>query len=142
MLPKELREIAINKINHFNKNCVYYNTILSIVSIGVDNGKKDREGKRIGGFERICGDSAVKLNGRTYNYFEKSSKKGNAINYFLFDAYQECEDTFTRLNNSRTNSNDKHNSLVVNTSIHTWKFFLMNSKLKTNTQLSLLSLAI
>ena len=51
MLPKELPEIAFNKINHFNKNCVYYNTILSIVSIGVDNGKKDRNWKRIGGFD-------------------------------------------------------------------------------------------
>lgn len=91
---------------------------MSIVSIGVDNGKRGYDGKRIGGFESICGDSSVKLNGRTYNYFEKSSKKGNAINYFLFDAFQEMEEKLNELNKKTLSykNNENFENLKVNNS--------------------------
>ena len=100
-LPNEIRKIAVNKINHFSKNCTYYNMILSIASIGVDNGKG-------GGFERINGESCVKLNGRTYVYLQSSNKKGSGINYFTFDALLDMQNSIDNLNSSMNSANSNN----------------------------------
>ncbi|KAJ1400064.1 hypothetical protein B484DRAFT_471263, partial [Ochromonadaceae sp. CCMP2298] len=47
---------------------------------GVDNGKE-------GGWERVHGKHAVKLNGRTYHYLPKTGGAGG-LQYFTFDASQ------------------------------------------------------
>jgi hypothetical protein len=101
-LPNEIRNIAINRIRHFNKNCAYYNNILSIACIGVDNG-------RGGGFEKINGESCVKLNGRTYISMPYSSRKGSGIHYFTFDALLDLENSVNIFNNNMENKfSDSH----------------------------------
>lgn len=101
-LPNYLRFISTNKIRHFNKNSAYYNTTLSIGSIGVDNG---REGV---GFEKINGESCVKLNGRTYFYLPRSSRKGSGINYFTFDALLDLQNAVNIFNKSMDDNNSEH----------------------------------
>jgi hypothetical protein len=47
----------------------YYNNILSLAATAVDNG-------RGGGWEKIIGDHAVKLNGRTYHFIPSTGGAG------------------------------------------------------------------
>jgi hypothetical protein len=89
-----------DKHTDFNTFSSYYNNVLSFASIGVDNGRENS------GFEKIVGDHAVKLNGRTYFVIPNSSKKNAGINYFLFDALQELKDYGTEYNNKK-NINSK-----------------------------------
>lgn len=39
-LPDAINFLAVNRINHFAKNCGYYNNLFSIVITGVDNGPR------------------------------------------------------------------------------------------------------
>jgi hypothetical protein len=73
--PKFLWDVASKYTEHMTKSSAYYNNIFSIASTGIDNG---RDGV---GFEQIRGDSAVKLNGRTYHYLADSTLSGG-IAYF------------------------------------------------------------
>ena len=69
MLPEKLKNYVMNGHNNFRRNSSYYNNVLAFSSIGVDNGRNGV------GFEKIVGDHAVKLNGRTYNVIPSSEKK-------------------------------------------------------------------
>ena len=97
-LPINLKHFCFDdKHTDFNTFSSYYNNILSFASIGVDNGREKS------GFEKIIGDHAVKLNGRTYFVIPNSSKKNAGINYFLFDALQELKDYGSEYNNNKNN---------------------------------------
>ena len=97
-MPEHLYHYCFNDLNDFSKKSSYYNNILSFASIGVENGKG-------GGFEKIRGDHAVKLNGRTYHYFANSKNIRNGINYFTFDAFFEMEKVAIEYNNGRKSKN-------------------------------------
>jgi hypothetical protein len=75
---------------------------LSIASIGVDNGKG-------GGFEKINGESCVKLNGRTYAYLSSSTRKGSGINYFTFDALEDLHQSVHSFNKTMDNNKSDRN---------------------------------
>jgi len=67
---------------------VSYNSVLCCAATGVEN----NDG---GGFERIHGDHAVRLHGRTYHFLPTSS--GNAgLNFFTFDNLANCTDYATK----------------------------------------------
>ena len=57
--------------------------IISCFKVGVDNGKG-------GGYEKLVGDHALKLNGRTYHYIPKTGGSGG-LEYFTFDALEALQ---------------------------------------------------
>ena len=63
---------------HFVKSSNQYNNILSLGAVGIEN---DKEAP---GWDRIVGDHAVRLSGRTYHYIPASNTRGG-IQYFLHD---------------------------------------------------------
>ena len=71
-----------NNINHFSRNSARYNGIFSISATGVENGKG-------GGWERISGQHAVKMCGRTYHFIPRSNTSGG-IKHFILDKYTEA----------------------------------------------------
>jgi len=77
-MPPELNHLALNRIEHMNSNSTYYNNLLALGAVGVDNGKG-------GGYEKLVGDHALKLNGRTYHFLPKTGGSGG-LEYFTFDA--------------------------------------------------------
>ena len=80
-LPPVLRQYAMSHIVHLSPNSSYYNTILAMASTGVENGQG-------GGFERINGDHAVTLRGRTYHYLGHPNSWTGGIPYFTHDSVQ------------------------------------------------------
>jgi hypothetical protein len=68
MLPESLKWLCLERGEHFGKLSAKYNNILSIASTGVENDKG-------GGYEKIVGDSAVKMNGRSYHFLNTSARK-------------------------------------------------------------------
>jgi len=82
-LPECLLEIYLHDIEHFGRMSSYYNNILSISATGVEHGP---EGS---GWERIIGDHAVKLHGRTYHFLPPTGGAGG-LSYFTFDALQSA----------------------------------------------------
>jgi len=79
-IPTFLKDIAIPNVKFFSGQSAYYNNILCIGSTGVDNGKSN-------GFEKIKGNHAVRLNGKTYHFL---GNKGTAnikggLKYFTYD---------------------------------------------------------
>jgi energy-coupling factor transporter ATP-binding protein EcfA2 len=100
-----LPDIFVNKLrnmtHHYSSNSAYYNNILSIASTGIDNGRTHR-------FEQIAGDSAVKLNGRTYHYIRNvNGNHHGALRYFTFD------DTEELANHAQFLNGDNHLNPVV-----------------------------
>ena len=78
-LPPTLKQYALSHIPHLSPNSAYYNGILAIASTKVENG--------IGrGYERIAGDHAVSLRGRTYHYFGDPKSWKGGIQYFTHDS--------------------------------------------------------
>jgi len=102
-LPENIKYFAMDRFcHHFSKKSSYYNNVLSFATIGVDNGKG-------GGYEKIIGNHAVKINGRTYHTLQDSSKKNAGINYFTFDAFHELSKNsidYNNKNNKSGNSSD------------------------------------
>jgi len=55
LLPPVLKDVAVNHINHFSRNSVSYNSILSLGATGVENHTPDHPGwERIHGGELIA----------------------------------------------------------------------------------------
>ena len=54
---------------------------MALASTGVDNG-------RGGGYQRITGDHAVSLRGRTYHYFGEPNSWKGGIQYFTHDSVE------------------------------------------------------
>ena len=98
---------------HFGKLSAKYNNILSIGSTGVENTKG-------GGYEKIVGDHALKMNGRSYHYLSNSSRKMSGINYFTFDGFEDAQRHLGILNDrvsGEQRARDKILELSVLTSI-------------------------
>ena len=53
-LPPVLKDVAVNYINHFSRNSVSYNSILSLGATGVENHTPDHPG-----WERIHGGKLI-----------------------------------------------------------------------------------
>jgi hypothetical protein len=102
-LPMSLNHYVTNGHVDFRRKSSYYNNMFALLSIGVDNGRKGVA------FEKIIGDSAVKLNGRTYHYFQNSGNRNCGINYVTFDAVNELTKYGNEFNNkiSKDNKNDQ-----------------------------------
>ena len=122
-LPPTLKHYVLNGHNNFRKNSSFYNNVLAFSSIGVDNGRNGV------GFEKINGNHAVKLNGRTYHTLNRSDKKNVGINYFTYDALQELRNNCKDHNEKKSTSHDKqlqfNGALAANKS----EFSLLLSKL-------------
>jgi hypothetical protein len=85
MLTKQEQEIMVTNVKHFGRLSSTYNNILAISAVGVEN-------ERGGGWERLLGDHAVTLNGRTYTYLPRAKTGTNmsgGISYFTFDKTAE-----------------------------------------------------
>jgi hypothetical protein len=80
VMPLQLFTLATTRIEHMSSNSTYYNNVLALGATGVDNGAG-------GGFEKMVGDHAIKLNGRTYHFLPKTGGSGG-LQYFTFDAMQ------------------------------------------------------
>jgi hypothetical protein len=93
MLPEGFKFLCLERGEHFGKQSAKYNNILSIGSTGVENQKG-------GGFEHIVGDSAVKMNGRSYHFLTTSARKLSGINYYTFDALEDAKSHVEHLNSS------------------------------------------
>jgi hypothetical protein len=93
MLPESLKWLCLERGEHFGKLSAKYNNILSIASTGVENDKG-------GGYEKIVGDSAVKMNGRSYHFLNTSARKLSGINYYTFDGLEDAKSHVELLNNS------------------------------------------
>lgn len=84
-LPPYIRFLAMDRIEHMGGRSSYYNAVLSLGATAVDNGKG-------GGWEKIRGNHAVKLNGRTYHYIPKTGGLcQGGIQYFTYDAASQME---------------------------------------------------
>jgi hypothetical protein len=92
-LPEGLKRLCLERGEHFGNASARYNNILSIGSTGVENSKG-------GGYEKVIGDHAVKMNGRSYHFLSKKASGG--LNYFTFDGLARAEDHATLLNSSLT----------------------------------------
>ena len=107
-LPLSLNKYVTNGHVDFQKKSTYYNNQFSLLSVGVDNGRKGV------GFEKVIGDHSVKLNGRTYHYFQNTSNRNCGINYITFDALNELtkygEEYNSSLKNKDKNENKNKNS--------------------------------
>jgi hypothetical protein len=79
-IPAELLPLYISDITHIGRMSSYYNNILAISATGVDHGPNGAKG-----WEKIVGDHAVKLHGKTYHYLPPTGGTGG-ISYFTFDA--------------------------------------------------------
>jgi hypothetical protein len=93
-MPYDLLNLTTTRIEHMSPNATYYNNVLSLGATGVDNGAG-------GGFEKIVGDHAIKLNGRTYHYLPKTGGSGG-LQYFTFDAMASLHSHGTSLNKNTT----------------------------------------
>ena len=91
MLPETLKWMCLEKGEHFGKNSAKYNNILSIGSTGIEN-------NRGGGHEQIIGDSAVKMNGRSYHFLSNTNKTFSGIKYFTFDRLEVAQLQLDNLN--------------------------------------------
>jgi hypothetical protein len=94
MLPESLKWLCLERGEHFGKLSAKYNNILSIASTGVENDKG-------GGYEKIMGDSAVKMNGRSYHFLNTSARKLSGINYYTFDGLEDAKSHANLLNAGR-----------------------------------------
>jgi hypothetical protein len=78
VLPDEIAFQTYENIDHFTAKSTYYNGCLALGATSVDNGKG-------GGWEKIRGNHAVKLNGRTHHFLPHTGGTGG-LEYFTFDA--------------------------------------------------------
>ena len=77
---KSLSENMSNLMQHsedFSRASNQYNNILSLGSVGVDNGRQ-------GGYDHIRGPHSVRLSGRTYHMMHNTNKN-TGLQYFLHD---------------------------------------------------------
>ena len=91
ILPETLKWLCLQRGEHFGKSSAKYNNILSIGSTGVENNKG-------GGYEAIMGDSAVKMNGRSYHFLSNTGRRFSGINYFTFDGLEDAQIHLDQLN--------------------------------------------
>ena len=92
-LPPAILDLATNFINHMSRNSVTYNSILSLGATGIENGTG-------GGWERIHGDHAITLHGRTYHYLTTSTGM-NGLKYFTYDALEAAKARGNSLNTAQ-----------------------------------------
>jgi hypothetical protein len=84
-LPPYIRFLAMDRLEHMGGRSSYYNAVLALGATAVDNGKG-------GGWEKIRGNHAVKLNGRTYHFIPKTGAHcQGGIQYFTYDAASQME---------------------------------------------------
>jgi ribosomal protein L37AE/L43A len=93
ILPETLKWLCLQRGEHFGKSSAKYNNILSIGSTGVENNKG-------GGYEAIMGDSAVKMNGRSYHFLSNTGRRFSGINYFTFDGLEDAQIHLDQLNSN------------------------------------------
>lgn len=105
-MPPNLGHIVFNLLDHMGSRSAYYNNILAMGVTGVDNGKG-------GKWEKIHGDHAVKLNGRTYHYLNKGGGMCG-LQYFTFDARAslDAHADVVNLNENRTGGRVKKDYLM------------------------------
>jgi hypothetical protein len=103
-LPLSLNKYVTNGHIDFARKSTYYNNRFALLSVGVDNGRKGV------GFEKIIGDHSLKLNGRTYHYFQNSNNKNCGINYITFDALNELKKYGEEYNNNNKKGKDDSNN--------------------------------
>ena len=96
-LPQYIKNLIINRTEHFSFRSSYYNNIFSIAVTGYDNGK---EGV---GSEHVNGPSSLKINGRAFHFFPTSSKqKYGGIANFTYDGSFQAENHANLINSNQT----------------------------------------
>ena len=103
-LPECLKRLCITRLEHFGGLSAKYNNILSIGSTGVENAAG-------GGFERVVGDHAVKMNGRSYHFLSKNPSGG--LSYFTFDGLKNAEGHAVKQNDLLSEAQRKKTSLEL-----------------------------
>jgi hypothetical protein len=78
VLPEQLAKQTYENIEHFSSKSIYYNGCFALGAVSVDNGKG-------GGFEKIHGEHALTLNGRTHHFLPGTGSYGG-LEFFTFDA--------------------------------------------------------
>jgi hypothetical protein len=90
ILPDELSFLAFERIEHMSPKSSFYNGVLALGATAVDNGTG-------GGWEKIIGDHAVKLHGRTYHFLPRTGGCGG-LEYFTYNAQDSLLNHITALN--------------------------------------------
>jgi hypothetical protein len=75
----------------------FYNGVLALGATAIDNGTG-------GGWERILGDHAVKLHGRTYHFLPETGGCGG-LEYFTYNAHESRSHHVESLNGNICRSN-------------------------------------
>jgi hypothetical protein len=84
VLPSELAHLTYDRIDHMSSKSSYYNGVLALGATGVDNGTG-------GGWEKIIGDHAVKLHGRTFHFLPSTGGCGGLEYFYLIGIfYIQC----------------------------------------------------
>jgi hypothetical protein len=92
-LPPQLKKYSTTLPLHFSPKSSFYNNLLSIGQISVDNGREI-------GYERIDGPHAVKLNGRVEHILgQNTPETRRGISYFTYcDADQRLQKDTIKIN--------------------------------------------
>jgi hypothetical protein len=72
--------LTYERLEHMSKKSSFYNGVLALGATAIDNGTG-------GGWERIVGDHAVKLHGRTYHFLPATGGCGG-LEHFTFNAHE------------------------------------------------------
>jgi hypothetical protein len=79
-MPTALAFLTYERLEHMSKKSSFYNGVLALGATAIDNGTG-------GGWERIVGDHAVKLHGRTYHFLPATGGCGG-LEHFTFNAHE------------------------------------------------------
>jgi hypothetical protein len=104
-LPDDLAHQTYENLEHFSAKSTYYNCCFSLGAISVENGKG-------GGWERIRGDSAVKMNGRTHHFLPGTGSNGG-LEFFTFDAASTLSDYGNSLNRDHRYGDNIDNAVLM-----------------------------
>lgn len=79
-LPTALAFLTYERLEHMSMKSSFYNGVLALGATAIDNGTG-------GGWERILGDHAVKLHGRTYHFLPETGGCGG-LEHFTYNAHE------------------------------------------------------
>ena len=71
------------------------------------------ENEKGGGYEKIVGDHAVKMNGRSYHFLTTSARKMSGINYYTFDGLEDAQRHVEMLNYDLRSEQQKKKRLEI-----------------------------
>ena len=98
-MPMFLKELALQRSEHFSSRSSFYNNMFCIAVTGYDNG---REGV---GCEQINGPSCLKMNGRCYHFIPNSNnQKYGGIANFTYDGLHQVNAHGEYLNGDKPDS--------------------------------------